>query len=182
MLISILVPLLFARQVAIKVCWCITCCTRFQADCSLLDALLAEPKPEAQVAVIEAELIPERPALAPEAKEETKQSSDQAANWQAVVGLSALLAMICSVDRAAMSVALGPMGDEFLWSDTVKGTISSSFFIGYTLTNFVGETACQPAVLECALCHVRCASITHLVCCVCCGNGGWLEQLVSSRI
>ena len=30
-------------------------------------------------------------------------------------------------------------GEEFMWSDTVKGTISSSFFIGYTLTNFVGE-------------------------------------------
>ena len=31
-------------------------------------------------------------------------------SWQLVVGLSALVALICSVDRAAMSVALGPMG------------------------------------------------------------------------
>lgn len=31
-------------------------------------------------------------------------------NWQQVVGLCAMVAVICSVDRAAMSVALGPMG------------------------------------------------------------------------
>lgn len=30
--------------------------------------------------------------------------------WQTVVALSALVVVICSVDRAAMSVALGPMG------------------------------------------------------------------------
>ena len=33
-------------------------------------------------------------------------------SWQQVVGLCALVAVICSVDRAAMSVALGPMGAE----------------------------------------------------------------------
>jgi hypothetical protein len=44
-------------------------------------------------------------------------------------------------------------GEEFLWSDTVKGTISSSFFIGYTLTNFVGKydgSAPQCCRLGCA--------------------------------
>lgn len=58
--------------------------------------------------------------------------------WQTVVALSALVAVICSVDRAAMSVALGPMGEHFQWTDTVKGQVSSSFFLGYTVTNFVG--------------------------------------------
>lgn len=100
----------------------------------------SEPKPEAQVAVIEPELIPEPVVLEPEVLPAEEQG-EEAGDWKAVVGLSALLAMICSVDRAAMSVALGPMGEEFMWSDTVKGTISSSFFIGYTLTNFVGGYA-----------------------------------------
>jgi ACS family sodium-dependent inorganic phosphate cotransporter len=101
-------------------------------------------EPAAQVAVIEPELIPEQPPVLVEAEvvpaeAEAEQESD--ANWKAVVGLSALLAMICSVDRAAMSVALGPMGEQFMWSDSVKGTISSSFFVGYTLTNFMGGYA-----------------------------------------
>ena len=38
-------------------------------------------------------------------------------------------------------------GEEFLWSDTVKGTISSSFFIGYTLTNFIGK--CNSSAPQC---------------------------------
>ena len=70
------------------------------------------------------------PAVAP--------SGEAAEDWKAVVALSAAIAMICSVDRAAMSVALGPMGDIYSWSDTTKGAISSSFFLGYTFTNLVG--------------------------------------------
>ena len=70
--------------------------------------LHAEPKPEAQVAVIEPELIPEPEVLEPEVLPAQEQG-EEAGDWKAVVGLSALLAMICSVDRAAMSVALGPM-------------------------------------------------------------------------
>ncbi len=99
-----------------------------------------EPKSAAQVAVIEPALIPEQPHEAEELQPEKADSASDAAGWQMVVGLSALLAMICSVDRAAMSVALSPMGSEFGWSDTVKGTISSSFFLGYTLTNFIGAS------------------------------------------
>jgi hypothetical protein len=60
------------------------------------------------VAVIEPELIPERVVLEPEVLP-AEEKGEQAADWKAVVGLSALLAMVCSVDRAAMSVALGPM-------------------------------------------------------------------------
>ena len=48
-----------------------------------------------------------------------------------------------------MSVALTPMGDEFGWSDSVKGTISSSFFVGYTLTNLIGALQwTQSALLQ----------------------------------
>jgi len=41
----------------------------------------------------------------------TEESESQPTRWEVVVGLSALVALICSVDRAAMSVALGPMGE-----------------------------------------------------------------------
>ena len=47
-------------------------------------------------------------------------------------------------------------GEHFQWSDTVKGQVSSSFFLGYTVTNFVGAycwrlrgadiTPCMPAL------------------------------------
>lgn len=60
------------------------------------------------MAVIEPELIPEPEVLEPEVVP-ADDEGELAADWKMVVGLSALLAMICSVDRAAMSVALGPM-------------------------------------------------------------------------
>ena len=85
-----------------------TVCTQMSLLTFCAFGLHAESKPEAQVAVIEPELIPERVVLEPEVLP-AEEDSEQAADWKAVVGLSALLAMICSVDRAAMSVALGPM-------------------------------------------------------------------------
>lgn len=50
--------------------------------------------------------------------------------WQQLVALNALVAVICSVDRAAISVTILPMSAEFLWDDSTKGLISSAFFIG----------------------------------------------------
>jgi hypothetical protein len=46
-----------------------------------------------------------------------------------------------------------------MWSDTVKGTISSSFFIGYTLTNFVGERLGSMTVTTAYACSLK------LTCC-----------------
>ncbi|KAI8462854.1 MAG: major facilitator superfamily domain-containing protein [Monoraphidium minutum] len=46
--------------------------------------------------------------------------------------------MICAIDRAAISVAILPMSDEYGWSDTTKGAINSAFYAGYTVTNFIG--------------------------------------------
>lgn len=99
-------------------------------------------------AEVEAEVLP--PVAASTAVPAVAPSGEAAEDWKAVVALSAAIAMICSVDRAAMSVALGPMGDIFSWSDTTKGAISSSFFLGYTFTNLVGallrqslRTGCQ---------------------------------------
>ena len=50
---------------------------------------------------------------------------------------------LCSVFSGAL---LTPntliAGDHFQWTDTVKGQVSSSFFLGYTVTNFVGAFVC----------------------------------------
>lgn len=32
------------------------------------------------------------------------------------------------------------MAEQFGWSDSAKGAISSSFFVGYTVTNLIGDT------------------------------------------
>jgi len=119
---------------------------------------LKERKPDSQpevkrVRVIEPELIQQAQVVQPVEPEvlspvassiavpATLPQGNTADDWKTVVALSAAIAMICSVDRAAMSVALGPMGDIFSWTDTTKGAISSSFFLGYTLTNLIGGYA-----------------------------------------
>ena len=50
-----------------------------------------------------------------------------------VIGLLWLLGALSSLDRVAMSVALVPMTDEFGFTDSVKGSISSLFSVGYGL-------------------------------------------------
>ena len=51
-----------------------------------------------------------------------------------VVGMCFLAAFICYIDRVNISVAALAMQDEFGWSETTKGFVLSSFFIGYLLT------------------------------------------------
>jgi ACS family sodium-dependent inorganic phosphate cotransporter len=50
-----------------------------------------------------------------------------------MMGLLWIVALLSALDRVAMSVALVPMSDEFGFSDTVKGSISSLFSVGYGL-------------------------------------------------
>jgi hypothetical protein len=52
--------------------------------------------------------------------------------------LATAVSFVCSIDRAAMSVAILPMSDQFNWDDTVKGSVSSAFFAGYMITNLCG--------------------------------------------
>lgn len=49
----------------------------------------------------------------------------------AMMGLCFLVAVICAVDRVAMSVAIVPMAAQFGYSDTTKGLIASAFSWGY---------------------------------------------------
>ena len=69
--------------------------------------------------------------------------------WIMLVVLSAVVTLICSVDRAAMSVSILPMSIEFNWDDSVKGSVSSAFFAGCVLpsseptaAHTLGPTAC----------------------------------------
>lgn len=55
-----------------------------------------------------------------------------------LVGLTSAVSFICSIDRAAMSVAILPMSVAFDWDDSVKGAVSSAFFAGYMITNLCG--------------------------------------------
>jgi ACS family sodium-dependent inorganic phosphate cotransporter len=45
---------------------------------------------------------------------------------------------ICYIDRVNISVAIIPMAREFGWSDTERGLVLSSFFIGYLVTQVLG--------------------------------------------
>ena len=56
----------------------------------------------------------------------------------ALVGLTAAVSCICSLDRSAMSVAILPMSAELHWDASTQGAISSAFFLGYTVTNLAG--------------------------------------------
>ncbi|KAF8071161.1 PHT4 [Scenedesmus sp. PABB004] len=81
---------------------------------------------------------PAAPPAAPPAPAAPGAAAAPSTGWYAAVGLSAVAALICSVDRAAISVAILPMSEQYGWSDGTKGAINSAFYIGYTLTNLVG--------------------------------------------
>jgi len=63
-----------------------------------------------------------------------------------IVFLCFCAAFVCYIDRVNISVAIIPMQEAFGWSDTTKGLVLSSFFIGYMvlqapcgwLTNKIG--------------------------------------------
>ena len=50
-----------------------------------------------------------------------------------IVLLCFCAAFICYIDRVNISVAVIPMQEAFGWSDTTKGLVLSSFFIGYMI-------------------------------------------------
>ena len=61
--------------------------------------------------------------------------------WQrrhTVVLLGFFSTFICYIDRVNISVAIIPMAEQFGWSDTERGVVLSSFFIGYLVTQVLG--------------------------------------------
>jgi ACS family sodium-dependent inorganic phosphate cotransporter len=45
---------------------------------------------------------------------------------------------ICYIDRVNISVAIIPMAEQFGWTDTQRGLVLSSFFVGYLITQVAG--------------------------------------------
>jgi MFS transporter, ACS family, solute carrier family 17 (sodium-dependent inorganic phosphate cotransporter), other len=61
--------------------------------------------------------------------------------WQrryTIVGLGFAATFICYIDRVNISVAIIPMAADLGWDATTQGTVLSSFFVGYLLTQIVG--------------------------------------------
>ena len=52
----------------------------------------------------------------------------------AVVGMCFAAVFVCYIDRVNISVAAIAMQSEFGWTETTKGLVLSSFFVGYMLT------------------------------------------------
>ncbi|MFT4563866.1 MAG: ACS family sodium-dependent inorganic phosphate cotransporter, partial [Gammaproteobacteria bacterium] len=55
-----------------------------------------------------------------------------------LAGLCFFGTFICYIDRVNISLAAIAMQDQFGWSDTTKGYVLSSFFIGYMATQVAG--------------------------------------------
>jgi len=55
-----------------------------------------------------------------------------------VVLLCFFSTFICYIDRVNISVAIIPMAEQFGWTDTQRGLVLSSFFVGYLITQVAG--------------------------------------------
>ena len=60
--------------------------------------------------------------------------------WHSVVFLCCAAVFISYIDRTNMSVASIPMKDQFGWTETTKGYVLSSFFVGYLMLQVVSGT------------------------------------------
>lgn len=94
----------------------------------LAPAVAAPPQPQ------QPQQQPQQRVQQPQQQEETSLSLEVLS----LVALSTAVAFICSIDRAAMSVAVLPMSEQFHWDDSIKGAVSSAFFAGYMVTNLCG--------------------------------------------
>ena len=55
-----------------------------------------------------------------------------------VIILTVAAVFICYIDRVVISLAIIPMSEEAGWSETQKGVILGSFYIGYMITQIYG--------------------------------------------
>ena len=73
-------------------------------------------------------------------KAKPARSDDESLFWQVVIP-TALVLLVCNVDRICMSVAVIPMSSTFGWSPSVQGFIGSAFLWGYMATQLLGGQA-----------------------------------------
>ena len=55
-----------------------------------------------------------------------------------VIALTVAAVFICYIDRVVISLAIIPMSEEAGWSETQKGIVLGSFYIGYMVTQIWG--------------------------------------------
>mmetsp|Transcript_16147 Transcript_16147/g.40510 ORF Transcript_16147/g.40510 Transcript_16147/m.40510 type:complete len:548 (+) Transcript_16147:410-2053(+) len=61
--------------------------------------------------------------------------------WPRTLLLCCASNVVCATARGAMSVSVFPMTQLYGWSDSFTGTVSSAFFIGFTLSSLCGAYA-----------------------------------------
>lgn len=111
---------------------------------SLALSVVAVPRQQLQerygVTLADAEPLASPRRLDPSHQQQQAAAQDNPLSRDALVLvlLATAVSFICSIDRAAMSVAILPMSDAFGWDDSVKGSVSSAFFAGYMVTNLCG--------------------------------------------
>jgi len=81
--------------------------------------------------VVSTEKLTENTMLSLQQREEIDNNEQQERETYIVLGLLWTIAAISALDRVAMSVALLPMSAELDLSNTLKGSISSFFSVGY---------------------------------------------------
>ena len=55
-----------------------------------------------------------------------------------VIALTVAAVFICYIDRVVISLAIIPMSEEAGWTETQKGIVLGSFYIGYMITQIWG--------------------------------------------
>lgn len=70
----------------------------------------------------------------------TSPASVEKWTWYTVVALCCAAVFISYLDRTNISIASIPMKEQFHWSETTKGFVLSSFFIGYMALQVVSGT------------------------------------------
>ncbi len=58
-----------------------------------------------------------------------------------VISLTVAAVFICYIDRVVISLAIIPMSEEAGWTETQKGIVLGSFYIGYMVTQIWGGTS-----------------------------------------
>lgn len=63
---------------------------------------------------------------------------DRVPAWQRAVALVASSNVACAMCRGAMTVSVFPMASAFDWNTSYCGLIQSGFFVGFTVSSFLG--------------------------------------------
>lgn len=112
-----------------------------------------------------AALAAEQPSVGDTPQSTPARGDDSSTFWQIVIP-TALVLLVCNVDRICMSVAVIPMSNSFGWSPAVQGFIGAAFLWGYMATQLIGGQAADKyggkLVISCAIVFFSLASLLPL--------------------